>query len=461
MTEAERYYTDLVRPLFSGRRLILIGGPVVGLAGLGRQLRNLGAERPFLLGSIVGTGPIPSPDEAEWRSLDLQATNVIEEMRSYEAHLANPPEEILQALDCYDPDRSALVVGLIVLSDIREIAGRRRYAGSLPAWTALDDKVVIDAFWDSAGILRAPSEIANANGAELRAAAGRLDRGMGTVWAGDAREGANGGAVYLRWVQPEGDSAEAERFFGSHCDRVRVMPFLEGIPCSIHGVVFPDGVAAFRPIEMITLRGESQLLYAGTASFWDPAPRDREEMRSIARRTGEALRTHVGYRGPFTVDGVMTETGFLPTELNARFGAGLRTMRQGSDFPLIAILLAAQAGERLDFRSEMLEAAVVEAADQRRGGGGWMAVPKRRDETETQAIVEADRGYRATREGEQPDAFLSVGPGPIGGFLMFGPDPARTPIGPSLAPRAVQAFRLADELYGTGIGPVEAARPVR
>ena len=50
------------------------------------------------------------------------------------------------------------------------------------------------------------------------------------------------------------------------------MPFLEGIPCSIHGVVFPDGVATFRPVEMVTLRrpGSNRLHYAGAATFWDP-----------------------------------------------------------------------------------------------------------------------------------------------------------------------------------------------
>ena len=88
----------------------------------------------------------------------------------------------------------------------------------------------------------------------LRAAAGRLDRGAGTAWAGDARQGFNGGAQLLRWVRGEEDAAEAARFLAERCDRARVMPFLEGIPCSIHGMVFPGGVAAFRPVEMVTLR---------------------------------------------------------------------------------------------------------------------------------------------------------------------------------------------------------------
>ena len=37
-------------------------------------------------------------------------------------------------------------------------------------------------------------------------------------------------------------------------ESVRVMPFLEGIPCSIYGMVLPDTVITVRPAEMLTLR---------------------------------------------------------------------------------------------------------------------------------------------------------------------------------------------------------------
>jgi hypothetical protein len=47
----------------------------------------------------------------------------------------------------------------------------------------------------------------------------------------------------------------------ARADRVRVMPFLEGIPCSIHGIVFAEHVAALQPLEMVTLRSESESGY--------------------------------------------------------------------------------------------------------------------------------------------------------------------------------------------------------
>ena len=51
---------------------------------------------------------------------------------------------------------------------------------------------------------------------------------MGTVWVGDNREGWHGGAKMLRWVRSRSEGRAAQLFLAEHCDRVRVMPFLEG-----------------------------------------------------------------------------------------------------------------------------------------------------------------------------------------------------------------------------------------
>jgi len=242
------------------------------------------------------------------------------------------------------------------------------------------------------------------------------------------------------------------------------MPFLEGIPCSIHGIVFPWIVTAFRPVELVTLRrpGPERLLYAGTATFWDPADSDREEMRALARRVGECLRKRVGFRGLFTVDGVMSEEGFLPTELNPRAGAGLQGMTAAIPaLPFALLAIAAQAGEDLDFRPEVLESLVVEAADARRGAGVRTFFPGDRDRTEIHGLVEESGRYRLAKSDEARSASLVTGPSNQGGFLAFAPDPARIARGPSAAPRAIDAFRVADQDLGVGLGPLEPARSVR
>ena len=106
----------------------------------------------------------------------------------------------------------------------------------------------------------------------LRAAAAALDRGSGTVWAADARDGTHAGAIGLRWVRPDDDGRDAAGSLSRIADRVRVMSFLEGISASIHGIVFPDAVTTFRPVEMLVLRPAigDRLLYAGCFTWFDP-----------------------------------------------------------------------------------------------------------------------------------------------------------------------------------------------
>jgi hypothetical protein len=268
-------------------------------------------------------------------------------------------------------------------------------------------------------------------------------------------------------VRGEEDAAEAARFLADRCDRARVMPFLEGIPCSIHGMVFPDGVAAFRPVEMVTLRqpGSSRLRYAGAATFWDPPTADREVMRDLARRVGDGLRERVGYRGAFTVDGVLTADGFLPTELNPRLGAGLSVMTR--DLPELPVPLLDRAlieGEALAYRAGDLERQVLEIADLSRAGGAWTVTrrgPEAAGANEEVAVVFEDGACRVAGDGRPPDGTLTFGPSGVGGFVRLSLDPERVAAGPPVAPLAVAAFALADERFGAGIGPLEPARPVR
>jgi hypothetical protein len=460
------HYRELLRPLYAGRRCVLYGAPLAATTPLVRLLRELGADRCLVLASGEGTGTLPSQDDADWVDLDVRASDIIAESRQLEALLANPPTVMLKALEGFDPERRALVLlpPVILTTPPPALRGRRLVGRRTPASIALEDKVVIDAFWDAFGIRRAPAAVVAVDASALGRASAALDRGAGAVWAGDAREGVHGGGIFLRWVRTPEGAEEARAFFAARCDRVRVMPFLEGIPCSIHGLVFPDTVAAFRPVEMVTLRplAGNRLRYAGAATFWDPPEADRVYMRETARRVGQALRERIGFRGAFTIDGVMTEEGFLPTELNPRFGAGLGVLgRSVPDLPLALLAWAVMEGERLDYQPGALEHLVVEAADARRTGGGGTVVETARGRTEEHRLVAAENGYRSAQEQEQADAVLALGPSAVGGYVRFTPDPQRTPVGPSIAGRVVEGFAFADREFGAGIGPLKAARPVR
>jgi hypothetical protein len=456
-------YTSRLRRFYGGRKLILTGAPLAMLRGTSRMVRSLGAARPFLLAAGVGTGPLPTEEDGERHVLRVSAPDIVSETRAIMSLLANLPASALAALDRYDPHREALVLSPPA-NELRTIAGRRVYAPRRPSWRRLEDKTLIDQLWDAHGIRRPPSLVVPADGDALRAAARRMDRGLGTVWSGDTREGLNGGAVYIRWVRDGKDAAEAVAFLSTHCDRARVVPFIEGIPCSIHGLVLADGVVALRPVEMVTLRaaGSNRLVFAGAATFWDPPEADREAMRRVAAVVGAALRDRVGYLGAFTVDGVLGEDGFLPTELNTRYGAGLTVMADGhQDLPLWLLNLAVVEGEPLGVGSALLEADVLERVDRRRSGAAWTVTHKAPATSRQRPVAFSPGGARFAAPGEQPAGTLWVGPSNVGGYVRLALDPASIPVGPPVAPLAVDAFALADERLATSIGPMSPARPVR
>jgi hypothetical protein len=56
-----------------------------------------------------------------------------------------------------------------------------------------------------------------------------------------------------------------------------------------------------------------------------------------------------------------------------------------------------------------------------------------------------------------PDATLVVGPGAERGFVRCEPDPARTPVGPSIAPLFCAVLRWADIESDLGLGSLTTA----
>ena len=270
----------------------------------------------------------------------------------------------------FDEDRSALVIGEF-LTETPTLGDRPFLAHRRPAWLALDDKTVIDGFWDRAGIARAPSAVVGTGAVDD--VWDEIDRGDGVVVAVDATHGWTGGAEGTRPVRRRAALGDVLADWAGR--RVRVTPFLEGVPCSVHGIVFADEVVAFRPVELIVLRRGEEFFYAGCSSIWDPPEAARAQMRATACRAGEQLRAEVDYRGAFTVDGVLTAEGFLPTELNPRNGAGLATMSRGMDFPLQLLLDALVGGVELEWRPRELEAGLLAHFDAHRAGGTWKMLP--------------------------------------------------------------------------------------
>ncbi len=466
-SDADAFALHIRRELrhhLEGRRFVIFGGPLVACAGIGAQLRELGGA-PFLLGASPGTGPLPDPAEMPSAHLGIRGRSIMDEFWNAETRYPSPPARIQRAVDRFDPEGRAYSAAIFTMTHVSRAAGRRRFGNRRRSWLALEDKTRVEAFWRAVGVKHAPSRVVPADSDALLRAAAALDRGAGTVWAEDASRGNHGGGEGTHWVTERSEAARLGRRLARRVERVRVMPFLAGTPCSIHGIVLPDYTVVLRPVEMIQLRavGRSELRYAGVGTFWDPPERDRAAMRRLARKVGGALRERVGFRGPFTVDGVLTEDeGFLPTEINTRQGGALGSVLGGLPaLPLAWLSLAAIEGLKLDWQPRRMERVLLDVADRRRAGRGIALLPIPETASTAHRLARGVRGLRRARTKGEIESTLLQGPATTGTFLGWAPDPRQVPVGPLFAPRVVEAFDWADRVLGTAIGPHEPAPGAR
>lgn len=433
-----------------GRQVILAGAVAAGWTGSVRALRDVGAA-DVLVVATEGAGAGPQPDA---RSVIVDVPSgvggTMARVRAGLRLLADPPADVVAAVEEFDPERRAVVFGHF-LNETSTLVGRPIVAYRRVEWVALEDKTVVDALLDRAGIARAESRVLAVGDAASRWR--MLDRGHGTVWAADSRDGYHGGGSLTRWVADaaEADAVTAE--LARHCDRVRIMPFLDGIATSIHGIVLPDGVAALRPVELVTLRRGRELRYCGCATFWDPPDAVRDEMRAAAQRLGEQLRDEVGFRGAFTLDGVATSAGFRPTELNPRFGAGLGVITRGlSGLPLNLVLDVVVADIDVGMTCADLEREILTAADASRSGGTWQLHVDTPIEVTGRAARYRNGEWAWASEDEISDADVDAG----GGFARARFVAERTPVGRTVGDRCAAFWRFADAELGTGGGALEA-----
>ncbi len=441
-----------MRQAFGGRRVVLAGAMGASWTEHIELLRSVGVTE-MLVVATEGRGAGAQPDVPTVIVEPPDGLAEMERIHFADRTLTDPTPVMLEALDRFDPRGEAAVIGTF-LATTTALAGRPLFSSRRPEWVALEDKVVVDAFWDRAGVDRQPSLVVALD--EAAVASERIDRGDGTVWAADAREGFHGGAHQTYWVTDHSSQRRALDALQLVCDSVRIMPFLEGIPCSIHGIVLPDGVAVLRPVEMVTLRRGNDFVYTGCSTYWDPAPATREQMRSIVRRAGSQLVHEVDFRGTFTVDGVVTVDGFWPTELNPRFGAGIMTIARGAGIPMVLVNDLIIGGADIGLTATELEAAVLGVGDARRGGGTWKGGHDVDVEMIDREAAFSEAGeWSWARPGDAVSGRVTVG----AGFIRCRYEPSATPIGPSTAPRAAAFWEFAARELGTDTDGLTPAQP--
>ena len=175
-------------------------------------------------------------------------------------------------------------------------------------------------------------------------------------------------------------------------------------------------------------------------------------------RVGNVLRDDYGYRGTFSIDGVMTESGFLPTELNPRWGDALWSMNRCiPDLPLALLDMALREGEKLDYQPDALEALIVDAVDSQRTGFGWTSLKVQSETTEELFLVESEDGFRVANGNEEHTAALSVGPSQVGSWVRFQRDYSEASVGKPFAPHVAKAFMLGTRNWGLAIGQLKTA----
>lgn len=456
----ERWFRHLAG-LVEGRKVIVGLAPLATMTDAVSLLARAGAQKPLLLYTDRGAGPTPGEDEAQLVQVEVPAyTTISEAVGDHDRVLRTLPEQVVAALDGYDPDGEAVHhTGPFVTRE--PIRGRQVVGGREPAWAALEDKMLADDIWDAVGFPRCERRLVEIDRVDaLEASSREIDRGLGVVWAADARDGLNGGGELTRWVVTAEEREAALELLAPRCDRVRVMPFLEGVPCSIHGIVLPDGTAVLRPMELAILRGPGRrFVFGGQGTTWDPPPPDREEMRDLVRRTGELLRHRVGYRGGFGIDGVLTAEGFRPTELNPRYSGGLAILGHLVEGNLLSLLqLNLATGRDPGVGAADLEAWALAVLDERRCAVAKASSFRRRIEEPVRIPVAWD-GRELSRDDS---AELEVLAGQWGAGVFAKVDADRVlRVGDRVGPLNAALVRLLDSELDLGFGPVEAAPSVR
>ena len=429
MSFLEDCLLQLARGL-EGKKTVIIGYRLDACESIAETIRNFTGEPPFVLARGSGSRLPPRTPDFGLHVIPISAADYATEVRLYEATLSNLPSNALDALQDYDPAGEALVLGR-ASAPLDSVAGRRAFAPTRDEWVALEDKGVVDAFWDRVGIGHAPSEvIPSMESARLLQASKMLRSSLGVIWSGDASKGPNSGAELIRWVRSEEHAHEAMAFFRTRCNAVRVMPFLRGTPCAVHGIVFDHGTAAFRPVETMTGHrpGTTRLYYCGTATFWLPSQLAMKRVRTTVRRVGEYLRQSLDYRGGFSIDGVMVGDTFMPTEINTRFTGGHERLAMSCpELPLELLNAAAIARQQLSIEIDELETYVIEAANRNPTGSVYFS---------SKTCVTNTSFY------ETECGTMSLGPSVTGGgFARLDLDPTAFHLGESVAAQAFRALR--------------------
>jgi hypothetical protein len=425
MSDAGRVIAEAVealRAFWRGRRVILVTQQVTsGTRLLVCELHACGAT---LAAAVTGDPAVPGalPDVPLW-TLDPAAADPGDapaapplHRHEFEELLHSPSPEFAAWLDGVDPDRSCIVVGTIWL-EVEKLCGRPVHGWRRPEWAAWEDKTRIDALWTAIGVPAPRHTVLRPADPRLRERAAALDSGRGVVLAMDFSRGIKGAGLAPRWVRHANELDAALEEFTGRTDRVRVAEFVPGVPCSTQALLLDDGTAVFDPAEEVMLRNPATgaFFHCGTSTWWRPGPEVRAEIAPYVHRAGRYLAQRTGFRGIFTIDGLLTEDGFRATGLNPRAGGGLGVRAGLPQLPVYLFHRAVQEGVPgiADLEPEPAEEAFRDAVRRRPSYSGTVPFgPDHRPPPRGGEFTAGDGGrIRYRVEGRAAD-IVEIAPGP-------------------------------------------------
>jgi len=226
---------------------------------------------------------------------------------------AGPLTEIA---DRFDPRRRAALITPDPL-DPPEAGSRRLLGRRHPVWRLCEDKGVVDTIWAWLGMTH-PRYVLVDGGQDVTVLGATVDVGDGVVCAVQrAGSAPTSGAEGMWWWH----GGRAPDVATSRHHRLKIMQLVPGIPIRLHGMVFANVAVAFPPMEIVTLPrpGSGTFLCCGAVG----AVPDDQTLRRLTDAIGAGLSARIGYRGAFSVDGIMSANGFLPTDLNTRLTSAM------------------------------------------------------------------------------------------------------------------------------------------
>jgi hypothetical protein len=437
-----------LKDIYGERRWIVAIGAAAGAVSMCQTLKEWGCDT-LVVAAVDGVGELPDTEIAYTHA---RGETIVDGIRAFFDSVERPNDEVMQAVNAFDPEGAVAVIAE-PYATAAVMVGRPTFGVRRPQWSAWEDKMRVDELWRSLGIPHAPYRIVKV--ADAPSAADDLATDLGTVWVADNSRGWHGGADFVRWVRNSTQHAAEVEWFSQHADVVRIMPFLDGLPCSIHGWVTGTGVAVFLPVEILVLRRTDQagFGYAGVATTWEADDDITREMRSIATKVGTILAERDGYIGPFGVDGILTAEGFRPTELNPRMSVGAGVQLRDAEVPL-GLVMRAEIEGLVDVDHRWLEDMAL--ANRK----PYLHFGKPLREGSNDSVLVGRHGGRLAKVSDKEGSVgrLTLGPSNNGMYLRGEFEVDAIPQGQPAGPLVAEAINLASSQWGLGLPRYAAAQ---